>query len=114
MVQISSTRFTVTKGEIVTIEVDALGTAVMCAAAVDGTELNPVTESPRTYQFKITKSTGKVTHFAFAGIFSPSPPPEGAAYSLFAQGDRGGNQFTGPQLSPANQASQVDMRFTVK
>lgn len=100
MKQITRSIYLVEANEEVTVEVVATKVGNFVIFALDGATPNPISNSPITYQFKVTVGAG-LTHFGMISCHFPNSapaPPDGAKYEIFVSGDKGGSKFTGSDI----------------
>lgn len=109
MQQLDIATYIVKPGETVTVEVEAVKVANFEAYTVDGTVRDPVSESPRTYEFRVTRPPGSQHHTTLTYVF-PDDAPDDAEYRTTVSGDEGGS-FTGPNIFKSDNVDHCDINF---
>ena len=112
MKQINAAKYSVTKGENVTVRVASIATGTFHSAAIDGKVLAPATTAPLTYTFPTTGQVGSEQDFDFTGAFDAAAPAS-ARYELYVQGDQGGGEFVGPWYQQGNLGAPITIEFEV-
>ncbi len=97
MQQISRSIYLVEAKEIVTVEVDAVKVGNFVTFSLDGASVDPSSNAPITYTFKVTVDAG-LTHFGMASSHFPTSAPDDAMYQIYVSGDKGGDRFTGSDI----------------
>jgi len=97
MQQINSSRYKVTTGEIVTVEVQATKTGNFVRLSLNGANVEPSSLNPLTFQFTAS-GAARGSDFAVVSCHFADEAPNDADYQLFLTGSSGGGRLTGPDI----------------
>lgn len=98
MEQITRSRYTVSGGEQVTIEIEAIKVGNTAGFVLDGAPQTPVSTTPLTYIFNVTVPIGD-THFGMIDCFFAPDAPDDATFQVFVTGSIGNaTRFVGSDI----------------
>jgi len=99
-------------GEMITLEIEAIGVGNFATFVVDGRMIPSVPGSnPQRYEpFTVTVGPGS-THFGRVDAHFPITAPNNARYQLFLTGSQGGGRFTGPDIQKGDITGAVGLEF---
>lgn len=101
MKQIKRSIYGVTRGELVTVEVQAMKTGNFVHFILNSAEITPTSVSPLTFQFSCPGAVNG-DDFAMVSCFFPPDTPDDAEYQLFLTGSGGGGRFEGSDILKAD------------
>jgi hypothetical protein len=113
MEKINIGTYQVKPGEMVRIEVTAVGVENFEVYTVDDERKDPVSDAPRAYEFRVTVPPNFAHLTTMTGVF-PNDAPSSARYELFISGDMGGETFTGPLIRKTDLSKDCDITFRCK
>jgi hypothetical protein len=116
MQQTDISRFRVKQGEEITVEVEAVLMANFDSFTVDGEDVPPASNAPRTYRFTATQQPDFPHRTTLTFVF-PEDADDNALYRVFVSGDQGGGRFDGPVVGKEDGGSDgvidCDLTFRV-
>lgn len=113
MQQIDIARYRVKQGEEITVEVEAVQIANFDSYTVDGEDLPPFSNAPRTYKFMATAAPD-FQHRTSLTFFFPQDAPDTALYRVFVSGDKGGGTFNGPVVRKGDAGNDGLIDFNLR
>jgi len=111
MQQITRSIYLVDKGEVVTLEIQAIKVGNFASFVVDGKSIDPISSTPLTFQFTVALSQGQA-HHGMITCFFPKTAPDDAEFDVFVSGSGGGGKFTGSDIlkSDASWTRAIEFR----
>src|SRR5215469_5547614 len=110
MQQINTSRYSVTAGEIVTVEVQATKTGNFVHLFLNSVNQEPTSLDPLTFTFP-TNGAANGRDFVVVSCHFADEAPDDAEYQFFLSGSNGGGKFTGPDVVKESPIWDRDLTF---
>src|SRR5258708_7012805 len=110
MHQMKRSIYSVSVGEIVTVEVQATKTGNFVQLSFNSAKITPSSVDPPIFRFTIAGAV-RGSDFAVVSCHFANEAPDDAGYQLFLTGSGGGGKFTGSDIVKASGVWDRDITF---